>query len=90
MAWGSLVEEVANGTDQLASRELVTAKVVNEEFSTCSLSDVELCADTVLFPVGTSSGLELGNFIPKSRVFVSSKVGRGGRELALTSRGDFH
>ena len=86
----ALVVEVSNSADQLAKRSLVTAKIVGQIFSIEALCNVELCANTVLLPVSTSSSLEFGNFIPNSRVSVSREIRGWGRELALAGRGYFH
>ena len=87
---GALVVEVSNRTDEFASRQLVTAEVVSEEFSCISLCDVKLSAHTILLPEGAASGLEFGNLIPDSRVSDSGKIGGWCRELALACRCHIH
>ena len=68
MTSGALVVKVSNSTDELASRQLVTAEVVSEEFSCSTCCYVKMCAHAVFLPVSTTSGLEFGNLIPDSSV----------------------
>lgn len=78
-----LIIEIPHCTSDLPLRCLEPTDVVGKVAALIVWCDVKLCADTVLLEVLSASGLEFRNFIPHTRVIVSSKVLRRLRQFAF-------
>ncbi len=87
MARRTFIIEITLSISDFTTRSLVSANIISVVFSSFFRRDVKLCADAILLEESTSSSLEFGNFIPDSRVSVSSKIRGGCWDLAFIGMG---